>query len=180
MPKTFLGINTFEAAKQRVAWTFDNFEKIYVSYSGGKDSTVMLHLMMDEAIKRSRTIGILFVDLEGQYKLTIEHIRECLELYKNNSEYFWICLPIHLRNAVSVYEPFWLCWDKEARESWIRELPKEGISDESFFPFFGKAMEFEEFVPLFGEWYAKGEKCACCVGIRCDESLNRFRTIASK
>ena len=39
-------------------------------------------------------------------------------------------------------------------------------------------MEFEEFVPLFGEWYARGERCACFVGIRTDESLNRFRTIA--
>ena len=40
-------------------------------------------------------------------------------------------------------------------------------------------MEFEEFVPLFGEWYAEGRDTACLVGIRSDESLNRFRTIAS-
>ena len=40
-------------------------------------------------------------------------------------------------------------------------------------------MEFEEFVPEFGEWYSKGELTACMVGIRTDESLNRFRTIAS-
>jgi predicted phosphoadenosine phosphosulfate sulfurtransferase len=40
-------------------------------------------------------------------------------------------------------------------------------------------MEFEEFVPLFGEWYAQGTETACMVGIRSDESLNRFRTIAS-
>jgi predicted phosphoadenosine phosphosulfate sulfurtransferase len=41
-------------------------------------------------------------------------------------------------------------------------------------------MEFEEFVPMFGQWYAQGKSCACFVGIRSDESLNRFRTIASK
>jgi predicted phosphoadenosine phosphosulfate sulfurtransferase len=41
-------------------------------------------------------------------------------------------------------------------------------------------MEFEEFVPLFGEWYSQGESTACLVGIRSDESLNRWRTIASK
>jgi predicted phosphoadenosine phosphosulfate sulfurtransferase len=39
-------------------------------------------------------------------------------------------------------------------------------------------MEFEEFVPMFGEWYSKGKPCACLVGIRADESLNRFRTVA--
>ena len=48
-----------------------------------------------------------------------------------------------------------------------------------FFPFFQKGMEFEDFVPMFGDWYAQGKKCACMVGIRTDESLNRFRTIAS-
>jgi predicted phosphoadenosine phosphosulfate sulfurtransferase len=40
-------------------------------------------------------------------------------------------------------------------------------------------MEFEEFVPEFGEHYGRGELTACLVGIRCDESLNRYRTIAS-
>ena len=39
-------------------------------------------------------------------------------------------------------------------------------------------MEFEEFVPAFGHWYAHGQLCACFVGIRSDESLNRWRTIA--
>jgi predicted phosphoadenosine phosphosulfate sulfurtransferase len=40
-------------------------------------------------------------------------------------------------------------------------------------------MEFEEFVPEFGSWYGNGERTACFVGIRSDESLNRYRTIAS-
>jgi predicted phosphoadenosine phosphosulfate sulfurtransferase len=41
-------------------------------------------------------------------------------------------------------------------------------------------MEFEEFVPEFAKWFSEGKKTACCVGIRSDESLNRFRTIASE
>ncbi len=40
-----------------------------------------------------------------------------------------------------------------------------------------KGMTFEEFVPLFGKWYANGEECAAFVGIRADESLNRFRAV---
>ena len=61
--KRMLGVSVLEAARQRIAWVFDNFPRIYLSFSGGKDSTVMLHLVMDEAIKRDRTIGVLFVDL---------------------------------------------------------------------------------------------------------------------
>ena len=73
MPKNYLNINVYDAAKERIKYTFDNFDNIYLSFSGGKDSTVMLHMVMDEAIKRKKEIGLLIVDLEGQYKLTIEN-----------------------------------------------------------------------------------------------------------
>lgn len=180
MPKKTIGIDVLTAAKQRVSWTFDNFKKIYVSFSAGKDSTVMLHLVAKEARKRGVKIGVLLVDLEGQYKFTIEHASEMFKEYEDCIIPYWVCLPISLRNAVSVYEPKWICWDKDEKENWIRELPETGISDESYFEFFHKGMEFEEFVPLFGEWFSEGESCACFVGIRTDESLNRFRTIASR
>jgi predicted phosphoadenosine phosphosulfate sulfurtransferase len=176
--KNPIGINVLEAARQRIAWTFDEFPRVYLSFSAGKDSTVMLHLVADEARKRGRKIGLLLVDLEGQYKLTMDHAKACIDMYADIIDLHWVCLPIHLRNAVSVYEPFWKCWDPEAREGWIRDLPEWAISDPEHYPFFHDGMEFEEFVPLFGEWYSQNERTACFVGIRCDESLNRFRTIA--
>ena len=180
MPKLRLDINVYEASKLRIIEAFDNFERIYLSFSAGKDSTVMLHLVIDEAIKRNRKIGVLLVDLEGQYKLTIEHAKEMIDQYKEHIDLYWICLPLHLRNAVSVYEPFWLCWDKAKKEDWIRPMPDFAISDENYFPFFHTGMEFEEFVPEFGEWYSQGKNTCCFVGIRSDESLNRYRTITSK
>ena len=179
MPKIRLEDDVYKASIERINYTFDNFKKIYLSFSAGKDSTVMLHLTMQEAKKRNQKIGLLIVDLEGQYKFTIEHIEACIEEYKDYIELYWVCLPLHLRNAVSVYEPFWLCWDDEKKDDWIRPLPSKGINDMNYFPFFRKGMEFEEFVPEFGEWYSKGELTACLVGIRADESLNRYRTISS-
>lgn len=180
MPKFRLNNNVLDCSIERIQYTFNNFERIYLSFSAGKDSTVMLHLVMDEAKKRNVKIGLLIVDLEGQYKLTIDHIYACIEEYKEFIDLYWVCLPIHLRNAVSVYEPFWKCWDKEQKENWIREIPKQAISDENYFDFFRDGMEFEEFVPEFGEWYSQGKLTACLVGIRSDESLNRYRTISSK
>lgn len=182
MPKVYLSNNVLDAAKERIIYTFDNFEKISISFSGGKDSTVMLHLVMEEAIKRKKKVGLLFIDLEGQYKLTIDHIIECYKLYADHIEPYWVCLPIHLRNAVSVYETFWMCWDVDRKDSWIREMPKdvEVIKDYDYFPFFHAGMEFEEFVPEFAKWYGQGQTCAVFVGIRTDESLNRYRTISSQ
>ncbi len=164
-----------EAASSRVAFTFDNFERIYLSFSAGKDSTILLHLTAAEARKRSRKFGLLFIDLEAQYQNTIKHAQKCFDMYADCIEPFWCCLPIHLRNAVSVYETHWICWDESRKESWVREMPEHASKE---FPFAHHGMEFEEFVPNFGEWYSRGKRTACLVGIRSDESLNRFRTIA--
>lgn len=179
MPKIPLGIDVLDAAKERTARVFEEFPRVYLSFSGGKDSTVMLHLAAEEARRRGRKLGVLFVDLEGQYKLTIDHVKACYDIHSDVIEPYWIALPIHLRNAVSVYEPFWLCWDPAARDAWVREAPEGAITDVAAFGWFEPGLEFEEFVPMFGEWYAQGELTACLVGIRADESLNRFRTIAS-
>ncbi len=176
MPKITQKHNVLDAARERIAWTFDHFEKIYVSFSGGKDSTVMLHLAVDEARKRNRMLGVLFVDLEGQYQMTIEHIRICVEMYRDVCEVYWVCLPIHLRNAVSVYETHWICWEDSKQAAWVRTPPDDGVTDPARFPFFRHGMEFEEFVPEFGEWYAGGSTCACMVGQAMDDEgyVERF------
>lgn len=179
-----LGISVLDAARERIAWTFDVFPRIYVSFSGGKDSGVMLHLVMDEAKKRNRKVGVLFVDLEGQYKLTIDYIQSMYDMYAEWIEPFWVSLPISLRNAVSMYEPKWTAWEPGRENDWIRQPPPMAITDLKYFPFYrwvghGRAPEFEDFVVDFGDWYSGGDKLtACLVGIRTGESLNRWRTIA--
>ena len=178
--KKYIGKNVYDETLKRISYIFDNFHRIYISFSGGKDSSVMMHMVMAEAIKRKRKVGLLFIDLEGQYKITIDFIESMINDYKNYIDLFWVCLPISLRNAVSVFEPKWICWDDNARDIWIRDLPRNSIHDEKYFPFFEKGMEFEDFTPKFGEWYSKGKKTACFVGIRSDESLNRYRAIANK
>jgi len=174
-----LGINVYDAAKKRIGWVFDNIPRIYVSFSGGKDSTVMLHMVMQEAINRGKKIGVLFVDLEAQYKMTIDHIQSLYEKYADNIDPYWVSLPLNLRNAVSQYEPQWMCWKPGREKDWVRKPPTIAIADESYFGFFRRGMEFEEFVPEFGKWYGNGKLTACFVGIRSDESLNRWRTIAT-
>jgi len=179
VPKHYLDEDVLTAARARIARTFDDFERIYVSFSAGKDSTVMLHLVAEEARKRGRKIGLMLIDLEGQYRVTMEHAQECFDLYADIVTPYWICLPIDLRNAVSVYQPKWRCWEPDKQDIWIRKPPPIAITDPNVFPFFSEGMEFEEFVPEFGEWFSEGEKTAVMVGIRSDESLNRYRTISS-
>lgn len=179
--KNKLEISVYEAAQQRIATVFDDFEKVYVSFSGGKDSSVMMHLVMAEARKRDRRVGVLIIDLEAQYSLTMQHVEEMCDEYADCADVYWVCLPMLLRNAVSNFEPRWCCWDDDAKEIWVRQKPmREGvIADTAFFDFFIDKMEFEEFMVLFGLWYGENKPACGFVGIRADESLNRYRTIAS-
>ena len=166
MGKRYLNKNVYEASKERIKWTFDNFENIYISFSGGKDSTVMTHLVMEEAIKRNRKVGLLFIDWEVQYKLTIDHVKEIYEEYKDNIIPYWVALPLLTDNACSQYEPEWISWDKEKKDAWVRQPDELSITDESAFPFWYYKITFEEFVPKFGDWFGKGQHTACFVGIR--------------
>lgn len=177
--KKYLKTTVLEEARTRVSYAFDNMKKVYVSFSGGKDSTVMTHLVLEEAKRRNKKVGLLIIDLEAQYRTTIEHVEEVIEEYKDNIELYWVALPMRLRNAVSNFSPSWVCWDDNEKHIWVRDPNEKSITDKSYFNFFMPEMEFEEFIVEFGEWYAKGESTACFVGIRTDESLNRFRTIAS-
>ena len=176
--KVYNDKSVLEASIDRISKVFDNFEKIYISFSGGKDSSVMSHLVLSEAKKRGVKVGFLIIDLEAQYSDTIRHIEQMVEMYRDNIELHWVCAELLLRNAVSNYQPRWICWDSEKKDIWVRDKPKL-CSDLSQYDFYQPKMEFEEFMVLFGEWYSKGKDCAAFIGIRADESLHRYKAITS-
>lgn len=178
--KIYRDQNVLDAARERICYAFDSFERLYVSFSGGKDSSVMLHLVMQEARARGRVVGVLIIDLEAQYTATIEHLHEMCEEYREHIDLHWVCLPLKLRNAVTNYEPQWVCWDPDNKPIWVRPMPMGAgvVSDPTDYPWFVPGMEFEEFIILWGLWYAQGKPTGGFIGIRADESLNRYRTIA--
>jgi predicted phosphoadenosine phosphosulfate sulfurtransferase len=176
--KRYRDIDVYQATQKRIALIFDNFERIYCAFSGGKDSTVMTHMVMSEAIKRNRRVGLMFIDFEAQYRDSIDNVRTLFELYKDNIDPHWICVEMLLRNAVTNFEPRWVCWDESKKDIWVRVKP-EGCKTEKDYPFCLSRMEFEEFVPMFGEWYSQGKPCAGFIGIRADESLHRYCAVAT-
>lgn len=172
-----LGVDVLTAARERIRWALEKFPRVYLSFSAGKDSTVMLDIAATEAHATGRRFGLLLIDLEAQYKATIQHAERCFKRYADVIDPYWIALPLSLRNAVSMYEPRWICWEPDQSDKWVREPPDCAITDQSRFPWYRYAMEFEELTEAFGRWYGDGKPTACLVGIRADESLNRFRAI---
>lgn len=183
--KQYLTVNVLEAARARIAWALRSFDRVYLSGPSGKDSAVMMHVACEEARKQGRRIGVLYVDLEAQYTSTIAFVETMTALYADVIDLHWVALPLHLRNAVSMVQPYWVSWDPRAPETWVRQPHPSSVTDPAVYPFYrapngDDAMEFEEFIESFGVWYGGGRSCACLVGIRADESLNRWRAIVRK
>lgn len=177
--KIYIDKSVLTASKERIKIVFDDFEKIYISFSWWKDSSVMTHIVMEEAIRRNRKVWLLIIDLEAQYKDTMDHVEKMVEMYKENIELHWVCIPLLLRNAVTNFEPRRVCRDEDKKDIWVREKPKYA-SDHTQYDFYQPKMEFEEFMVLFWEWYSEWKKTAAFIWIRADESLHRYKAIVSE
>lgn len=183
--KKYLEKNVYEAAKDRMKYAFEEFDDVYISVSGGKDSSVMMQLMRQVAEEYNYKFSVLFIDLEAQYDATIEQLKTLIDNSEHVlNEVYWIALPLSLRNAVSQIQPKWTCWNPDEEDKWVRDMPDEdyviNINNHNF-DFFEPKMEFEDFVEEFGKWYSEGVEgdVGAGIGIRSNESLNRFRTLTS-
>lgn len=186
MAKVYREQNVLDAALERFEIAFQEFDNIYISLSGGKDSSVMFQLGAIVARKMKRKFSVLYIDFEAQYQMTIDHVNELRTEYKDVIDrFYWVCLPLSLRNAVSVVQPKWICWDEDDKKKWVRKMPRgKHVINEKNLPidwnWFEKGMEFEDFILYFGKWFSDTYgRTAAGIGIRTDESLNRFRTITS-
>ena len=161
MSKIFTDKDVLTASFERFDYIFKNFDNYYFSISGGKDSGVMLQLAAIKARELNVKFSILYVDFEAQYKATIDYVYELIEEISDVlDECYWIALPISLRNAVSVIQPKWICWDINEKNKWVRDMPdNKYVINEKNYPkewkWFKKGMEFEQFILYFANWFNK-------------------------
>jgi len=180
--RTYHKQNVYEATQDRIKFVFENFKKIYVSFSGGKDSGVMLNMVLDYMKKNNitRKVGLMTLDNEANYEYSLEFMHRIVQSNLHLLDVHWCCLPITLPCTVSSYALDWQCWGEGDKHKWIRPMPPQNYIvnlKNCPYPWFRENMSYDEFWDKFGEWYSEGERCACLIGIRAAESLNRFRAI---
>lgn len=181
--RIYKDIDVYQAAVSRLDFIFENFERIYISFSGGKDSGVLLNLVLQYMRKRGidRKIGIQILDNEANYEYSLQFMRRMIDQNRDLLEVYWCCMPITLPCTVSSYEVDWQCWGVDDEHRWIRPMPDQdyivSINNHPFGDKFVPNMHYDEFWDMFAEWYSHGKRTANLIGIRTDESLNRFRAI---
>lgn len=177
--------NVYAAAKERIGYIFKHFPRVYVSFSGGKDSGVMLNLVIEYMRENNLTdkVGVMILDNEANYEYSLRFMRSIIDNNIDLLDVYWCCLPITLPCTVSQYAVEWQCWGEKDKQRWIRPMPDMKYvvnAGNHQFDFFREDMMYDEFWDKFGDWYAQGQDCACLIGIRANESLNRYRAILNR
>lgn len=178
-------LNVFDAAVSRIDYIFKNFERVYLSFSGGKDSGVMLNLCIDYMRKNNvkKKLGIQILDNEANYELSQDFMHRIIRANIDLLDVYWCCMPITLPCTVSQYVVDWQCWGEADKARWVRPMPTDEYVvniDNHEFDFFEENMNYDDFWDGFAEWYSQGKPTANLIGIRTDESLNRFRAIMNR
>ena len=175
--------NVYDMTQDRLEKIFSGFDNVYVSFSGGKDSGVLLNLCIDYIRKHKldRKLTVFHMDYEVQYQETIEYVERVFKSNADILDVYRVCVPFKVITCTSMYQQFWRPWDDTCQDIWVREMP-EGCYRKEDFPFYTEDMWDYEFQYKFAHWLhiqKKAQRTCCLVGIRTQESYNRWRTIYS-
>lgn len=173
--------NVYQLTQERIETVFNEFDNIYVSFSGGKDSSIILNMCIDYMRKNGikRKIGVFHMDYEVQYNTTIDYIDRTFKNNKDLLEIYRICVPFKVSTCTSMYQTFWRPWDNDSKNLWVRKMPKNAFTEKDF-SFYDEEMWDYEFQVLFSQWHhnhKQAKKTCCFIGIRTQESINRWRAI---
>lgn len=188
MTKEYIKQNVYDALQERLKFIFEEFDNIFVSFSGGKDSGVLLNMTLDFRNKYypDKKLGVFHQDFEAQYTATTEYVERTFERLKGEAELYWVCLPMAVRTALSSYQMYWYPWDDTKEEAWVRPMPQHpyviNISNNPMTTYHYR-MHQEDLAKQFGRWYRKShenKKTVCLLGMRADESMQRYSGIINK
>lgn len=173
-------MNVYEALIKRLDFVFSEFDKVVVSFSGGKDSGVLLSITMDYA-KRTGNLGRLAVyhmDYEAQYTKTTEYVDRVFNSLPDSVDGFRVCLPVKAQCSTSMFQAYWQPWKLSDKAIWCRPMPTKHVINEDNFPWsFDYEISDYEFNIEFGKAVYPDKKVCFLIGIRTQESLNRWRTM---
>lgn len=172
-------MNVYEAAKERLNFLFDDFEQIIISFSGGKDSGVMMNLAIEVAARKNmlHKVGVYHMDYEAQYQMTTDYVTRVFASLPTLVQQYWTCLPIKAQCATSMFQNYWQPWKLSDKKKWCREMPPCSINETNF-PFgFDYEVSDYDYNYLFAKAISREKKTCFLIGIRTQESLHRYKAV---
>ncbi len=176
--KVYGNISVVEAARRRILNVFSNGVKVYMSFSAGKDSLCMAHMVYDLILRGqidAKQLVVIFIDEEALYdsmeQMTLRWRKRFLSV---GAEFRWYCLPVkqvsilhHLQN-----DERWITWEPGKEDVWIRQPPPFAIRSSPYLEYAGQ-MNYQSFCTLVTKDGIQ------LIGVRACESVQRLQYIAN-
>jgi predicted phosphoadenosine phosphosulfate sulfurtransferase len=171
------GIRTvLDAARKRIINAFSNGKKVYISFSGGKDSLCLLDLTLNLVMEGKIDPKLMIVQFIDE-----EAIFDCIELSVMTwrkkvllvgGQFNWFCLEVRHFSCFNLLEQdeSFICWDSTKKSKWVRQPPKFAIRQNPFMK--NRVYTFQDFLTKHN---ADG---ICITGVRMAESLQRSKYMA--
>jgi predicted phosphoadenosine phosphosulfate sulfurtransferase len=169
--KTWLGTSSFEMAIERMIDIYSAGNRVVVSFSGGKDSTVAMEVCLLAAIETDRTpVEVVMRDEEIMFPGTFEYCERVAQRDEIDFHWVYACQPVI--NVFDRARPYWWVFDPLLEPSeWVREPPPFAYQIEDQFI---QAITSSKLFPP-----PAGGELFCVTGLRTDESPNRIRGVHS-
>lgn len=166
--KIYGSANVYDKAIERIEYLFDEFPNIIVSFSGGKDSTVILNLCLEVAKRRKRLpLNVIFIDQEAEWQSTIDYVDRVM--HKKGINPLWFQMPIKILNATSHSNKWLMCWNPEDEKNWMRPKSELAITENVF-----GTDRFHDLFAAIIKVLFNSTKTAYIAGVRTEESPTRF------
>lgn len=154
----------------RIEKLFATGSKFYLSFSGGKESLVLAHVLCELiASKRisATQLEVVFIDEEAIYpcvERTVLAWREKFQLF--GVKFRWLCMQFAHFNCFNelTNDMSFICWEEAKRPVWVRPMPSFAITDH---PAFKPGYTYQKFLSKVLDGYH-------LIGLRASESVQRF------
>lgn len=119
--KEYTNVNVLEASIKRIKKQIAVSDEVWVGFSGGKDSLVVLSLV--ERISKDKKINVVFRDEEMINTEVVNFVQEKAK----NDRYNFVYIATELHSDITILgtSRAYVQWDKNRK--WVREKPKYAI-----------------------------------------------------
>jgi predicted phosphoadenosine phosphosulfate sulfurtransferase len=169
--KRFIEKDVLSAARERISHIYDIYDTVAVSFSGGKDSLVVLHLALEEQKRRGiAKLKVVFRDEE----LIPDSVINFVDGYRRREdiEMQWFCVPLKSAKYILGRTYDYVQWAEDRPH--VRAMPEWGIKAPQ------PGMVFDQYTMDEFACRPYSGKVCLMTGIRAAESLIRFRSSVNK